>query len=339
MSDRLPDAALLHQCLYLVESFPWNNGRMCSYCVILFMLTGVFVAGRRKCIAGVGFLPQGISCVFFVGEDVSDRGTVPFFSLAAGNAFLVQLFCDCNSINTVEVPLKDAADHQCGVSIDFYFPANKFVAVGHGRGKESPCFHPALTAPSHIAGDGFALLLGEGGVDGGDELAAHIGGIDALAFEADIDTQLLQLPHRLQTVLGVPGEAGDGFNEDLVDEPPAAVRHHALEILPLCGGGAGDALVGVDIHHAPFSLAGDQLGVVAVLRREGVELVIGVRADTSIGRYPQLRIPRLLRRLNLDDAGLRCQCHCAVCQMLFCHACSPPVLATQTLPQPCSESY
>ena len=86
MGDSLPDAALLHQCLYLVESFPWNDGRMCSYCVILFMLTGVFVAGRRKCIAGVGFLPQGISCVFFVGEDVSDRGTVPFFSLAAGNA-------------------------------------------------------------------------------------------------------------------------------------------------------------------------------------------------------------------------------------------------------------
>ena len=147
-----------------------------------------------------------------------------------------------------------------------------------------------------------------------------------------------QLPHCLQTVLCVPGEAGDGFDEDLVDEPSAAVRHHAL-ILTLCGGGAGDALVGIDIHHAPFSLAGDQLGVVAVLRREGVELVIGVRTDTGIGRYPQLRIPRLLRRLDLDDAGLRCQCRCAVCQMLFRHACSPPVLATQTLPQPCSESY
>ena len=116
--------------------------------------------------------------------------------------------------------------------------------------------------------------MGEGGIDGGDELAAHIGGVDALALEADIDAQFL--PHCLQTVLCVPGETGDGFDEDLVDESSAAVRHHALEVLPLCGGGAGDALVGVDIHHAPLSLAGDQLGVVAVLRREGVELVIGV---------------------------------------------------------------
>ena len=58
-----------------------------------------------------------------------------------------------------------------------------------------------------------------------------------------------------------------------------------------------------------------------------------------LSRYPQLRILWLLRRLDLDDAGLRCQRRCAVCQMLFRHACSPPVFATQTLPQPCSESY
>ena len=130
----------------------------------------------------------------------------------------------------------------------------------------------------------------------------------------------------LGALICVPGETGDGLDEDLVDESSAAVRHHALEVLPLCGGGAGDALVGVDIHHAPLSLAGDQLGVVAVLRREGVELVIGVRTDTGIGRYPQPCVFRLLRRLDLDDAGLHCQCRCAVCQMLFRHACSPPFL-------------
>ena len=59
-------------------------------------------------------------------------------------------------------------------------------APGGAAGVELAAFHPALTAPAHIAGDGFALLLGEGGVDGGDELAAHIGGVDALALEADI---------------------------------------------------------------------------------------------------------------------------------------------------------
>ena len=38
------------------------------------------------------------------------------------------------------------------------------------------------------------------------------GGVDALALEADIDAQFLQLPHCLQTVLLCSrDEAGDGF--------------------------------------------------------------------------------------------------------------------------------
>ena len=284
----------------------------------------------------VSLLQQGVACITLILQDVIHSLIFPYPSRCV---LCVQDFRDFPRIPAGEVFVEDTPHDLSLLLVDSKaFPVQP-EAPGGAAGVELAAFHPALIAPAHIAGDGFALLLGEGGVDGGDELAAHIGGVDALALEADVDAQLLQLPHRLQTVLCVPGEAGDGFDEDLVNEPSAAVRHHTLEILPLCGGGAGDALVGVDIHHAPLGLAGDQLGVVAVLRREGVELVIGVRADAGIGRYPQLRIPRLLRRLDLDDAGLRCQRRCAVCQMLFRHACSPPVFATQTLPQPCSESY
>lgn len=159
-------------------------------------------------------------------------------------------------------------------------------APGGAAGVELAAFHPALTAPAHIAGDGFALLLGEGGIDGGDELAAHIGGVDALALEADIDAQLLQLPHRLQTVLGVPGEAGDGFNEDTVDFSTAAIFHHPLEVLPLFSGGAGDALVCIDIYKRPIRIAVDELCEVSGLGGVGVELVTGVRADAGVCRYP-----------------------------------------------------
>ena len=56
---------------------------------------------------------------------------------------------------------------------------------------EFAAFHPALIAPSHIAGDGLTLFLGEGSVDGGDEFAAHIDSIDTFTLESDIDTQFL----------------------------------------------------------------------------------------------------------------------------------------------------
>ena len=47
----------------------------------------------------------------------------------------------------------------------------------------------------------------EGGVDGGDELTAHIDGIDPFPLESDIDTQLFQFTDVLKAVFGVAGKA------------------------------------------------------------------------------------------------------------------------------------
>jgi len=75
--------------------------------------------------------------------------------------------------------------------------------------------------------------LGEGSVDGGDELTAHIDSIDTFTLEANIDTQLLQFTDILKTVFGVAGKARDGLNKDLIDQASTAVRHHPLEVIPL----------------------------------------------------------------------------------------------------------
>ena len=173
-----------------------------------------------------------------------DAAPPPRLILSTEYTCLIQSASDAILAVSIQIPLEYFADGHRLFWINYNFFIYDPISIRCGRWEKGTDLHPALTAPSHIAGDGFALLLGEGGIDGSDELAAHIGGVDALALEADIDAQLLQLPHRLQTVLCVPGEAGDGFDEDLVDEPSAAVHHHALEILPLCGGGAGDTLVG-----------------------------------------------------------------------------------------------
>lgn len=49
--------------------------------------------------------------------------------------------------------------------------------------------------------------MGEGSVDGGDELTAHIDSIDTFTLESDIDTQLFQFTDVLKAVLGVAGKA------------------------------------------------------------------------------------------------------------------------------------
>ena len=75
--------------------------------------------------------------------------------------------------------------------------------------------------------------MGEGSVDGGDELTAHIDRIDPFPLESDIDTQLFQFTNILKAVFCVAGKAGDGLDKDLIDQTPTAVGHHPLEVIPL----------------------------------------------------------------------------------------------------------
>ena len=94
-----------------------------------------------------------------------------------------------------------------------------------------------------MAGDILALLLGHGGEDCGEQLAAHVGGVDMLLLEAHPHADGLQLPDGGKAVPGVAGEPGDGLDQHLVHPPPAAIRQKPLEVWALFRGRAGDALV------------------------------------------------------------------------------------------------
>ena len=63
------------------------------------------------------------------------------------------------------------------------------------------------------------------------------------------------------------------LDQDAVDFPGAAVRHHAVELVPLSGVQPGNALVGVDIGQFPVRVLPDMPGVVVHLGQIGVELV------------------------------------------------------------------
>ena len=60
----------------------------------------------------------------------------------------------------------------------------------------------------------------------------------------------------------------------MVDQATAAIGQHALKIFTFRGGSTGDALVGIDIDQCPIFLAGDQRGIISVLRSKGIELIL-----------------------------------------------------------------
>ena len=223
------------------------------------------------------------------------------FSISGGDPECCDRFRNFVFALPGKVLAKNRADDLRLRFIYFQHPILQAVAEGSLAGDEVPTFHAVLVAPAHIAGDTLALLLSDGGEHGGEQFAGHFRGVDALFLEAHPHTDGLQLPDRLQAVSGVPGEAGDGLDQDLVHPPPAAVREEPLEVRALLCRGPRDPRIGVYIGHGPVALAADERGVVVQLGGEGVHLVAGVGAYPAVGGNAEFLRLRPLCGLDNDD--------------------------------------
>ena len=205
------------------------------------------------------------------------------------------------------------------------------VSVWH-RGRQERCRpHPHPVAPPHFLGDGFAFLLRQRCEDGGKHLAGALCRIDLLFLEQDDDAEPRQFPHCFQALSCVATEAGDGLYKDAVDASLSAVLHHPQEVLPLVDGSAGDALVSVDICQFPIWISCDELGEVGILRREGMRLIVGIRADAGVGRHAELSSNS--RNICRDrNNSRRCQRQRAFRFFLAAHSSLTPPVQQHTIP-------
>ena len=172
--------------------------------------------------------------------------------------------------------------------------------------------HLLLDAPFHILGNGFALCLGTCSNYGGQHLAGYHPGIDVMLLEEDTDSQCPQLPNRLQAVLCISGESGDGFHKNLIDLSPSAVLQHPLEVSPFLCGCTGDTLIRIDVYQFPPVMGFNEIVVVGILGGEAIQLIVRIGTDTAVGGNPQddflLRLR--CRYVNLFSCQvIPCRCH------------------------------
>lgn len=158
--------------------------------------------------------------------------------------------------------------------VDNEFTVYEVIAQRSAAGIELSALHPFLVAPAYIAGDGLALCLREGCIQGGHQFGRHPRRIDVLFLEEDGRAIGSELPDGLQALCRIAGKARDGLDQDAVNESASAVVQHPFEILPFLHRDAGDALVGVDVHQPPVLMFHDVLCIVDVLRCEGIELIL-----------------------------------------------------------------
>lgn len=209
--------------------------------------------------------------------------------------------------------------------VDSEFTVYKIISQRGTVGAELLTLYPLLVAPAHIAGDGLTLALGEGCVQGCHQFRRHPCGVNVLFLEEDGRAVGSELSDSLQALHRVAGEAGDGLDQDAVNESVSTVSQHPLEVISLLHRGAGDALVGVDVHQPPVLMLGDVLRVVDVLGREGVKLILRGGTDPAVGGHPQfLGIPLMVGFDPYDPSLLAIQSKVSVDLFLFRGRSPPP---------------
>lgn len=156
------------------------------------------------------------------------------------------------------------------------------------------------------------------------QFRGHPCGIDVFFLEEDCRAAGSELSNGLQILRRVAGEAGDGLDQNAVNESAAAVVQHPFEILPFLHRGAGDALVGVDVHQPPVLMFHDVLCIVDVLRCEGIELILRGGADPAVSCHPQLLCIPLMGGLDPNDPSFFAVQGKVSNNLLFFRGCSPP---------------
>ena len=265
-----------------------------------------------------GFLEQGVSAIFFIGEDGTQVAGGP---VCGSNGVLEptghQRQTDIPDAFSGKVPFKNPPDSFCFLRNDHRIPVGPFFIAQQGFVLEGDfaVFDGLALAPADIGGDGFALGLCEGGVERDEEFTFRIDGVDVLLLEDHGDAKAPQLTGVADGIQRISGEAGDRFGKDHVDLALSALADHTQEILTPAGGGSRDALIREDIHHCPLRIFHDLFGVEGFLVFVAGQLLLITGGDAAIGGNTQIPLLGLFLRgflfcRNDDDLLFRLRlCH------------------------------
>ena len=202
---------------------------MCISHVILLSLTCIPMSLYRKWSCRVRFLQYSIAHIAFIRKDIGNGTFVPQLT----SRRCIELLHYLSVAGARQVALKYKPHYLC-----FFWHYRKlsiFQTISKAcRLRVMPLtFHPFLVAPAYIAGDGLALCLCKGCVQGGHQFGGYPCGVDVFFLEEDGRAVGSELPDSLQTLRRVAGEAGDGLDQNAVDKPVPTVDQHPLEVISL----------------------------------------------------------------------------------------------------------
>ena len=296
-----------------VEHLPADDALVVVLDQDLGELPGVLDDLFADAVLDEGLLQEHVAAVFLILQDGLQPGDIPG-RLAGDVGHTVRLQPGLEGAEGIsgQVAVIDKADsfrlvrHDLRLAVFTLHIAQEPLVLDDGPA----CFHCLMFSPAHVFADALAFGLGEGSVEGDEEFALRVDGVDVLLLEDHGDAQVPQFAGVLDDVQGVSGEAGEGFGQDEVDPAHPALSDHLLELLPALDGGAGDALVRKHRGHGPLGILRDLLGIIGSLGLVTGELLLVVGRHAAVGGDPEvllggLGLDVLLLGGNDDDLGSR----------------------------------
>ena len=233
-------------------------------------------------------IPHVVALILGVGDHVGHGGVGDLVSLEIAVAPLPEDLLDLlHAVRIGGIELEELPHHLRLGLVDHQAAAILHIAEDPAVAQHHAGLDGLLMAELHPTGQLPQLVLGNGGHNGEPQLRVLVQGVDVVVLEEDSHAVAQQLPGVADGVQGVSGEAGDLLRNDQVEFVLGGVLHHAVEVLPLSGGDAGETLVNIARHKGPGQVLFDQVLVVGDLVPQRIQLLVAVRGDPGIVGNPQ----------------------------------------------------
>ena len=274
---------LFQEELDLVKGISVNKRSVGHGGVEHILLTSISELFEGDCGVAVGFLIFAIAAIPLISKDVCHLGGAPGGFPGFGfDAAAVEIPGDLRCRLAAQVVFEHHADDGRLRFIDHQRLIHQPEAVRSVAVHIFSRLHPLHDGKPLVLGNCLRLLLCDGREGIEQHLISEGQSVDSLFLELHPHAEQFQLPDIFQRLLGVSGEAGDGFGDDQVDLVLFAHLDHSLEFGAVLCVHARQPFVSEYLHQLPLFFSLNEAGIDPNLVGVGVLLI------SRIGRYPAI---------------------------------------------------
>ena len=228
-----------------------------------------------------------VALVFWIGDHIGHGGVGDFLAVEVAVALLPKEGFDLlHAVLICGVQLEQLPYHRRLFLVNDQPAVFLAIAENAAVSQHHVILDGLLMAEFYAAAELAQLVLGNGRHDGQPQLGVLIEGVDIVVLEEHAHAVAKELPRELDGVQRVTGKTGDLLGDDQIKFVLRCILDHAVEVLTVLGGDAGQALVNITGYKCPRGIPADEVFVVLNLITQRVQLLVRLGGHAGVVRHP-----------------------------------------------------